>query len=89
MKRTQQSLEEIISATPDYIRREVALSNSISSRIEQLMKARGLNKKQFATAIGKQPCEITKWLSGQHNFTMATLAMISSFFDEDIVVVKG
>lgn len=52
-----------------------------------LMRERGLTKKQFAEALGRRPSEITKWLSGQHNFTIATLSMLSSFFGQPIVSV--
>ena len=41
----------------------------------------------IARSIGKRPCEITKWLSGQHNFTLSTLAMLSSFFGQPIITV--
>ena len=45
------------------------------------------SKAEFARAVGKRPCEITKWLSGQHNFTLSTLAMLSSFFGQPIITV--
>jgi transcriptional regulator with XRE-family HTH domain len=51
------------------------------------MDARGITRKQFADSLGKRPCEVTKWLSGQHNFTISTLAMLSSFFGKPIVSV--
>lgn len=68
-------------------RAETRLSFEISNRIDFLMNERGLSKKQFAEAIGKRPSEITRWLSGEHNFTIATLAMLSSFFGQPIIQV--
>ena len=49
------------------------------------MMQRGLTKVEFAQALGKRPSEITKWLSGQHNFTVRTIAMLSTFFGEPII----
>ena len=69
------------------IKREADLSFQISDRIYDLMQERGLSKKQFADALGKRPCEVTKWLSGQHNFTISTLAMLSAFFGKSIISV--
>ena len=66
---------------------ETELSFEISDRIYELMNEHGLSKKQFAEALGRRPSEITKWLSGQHNFTIATLSMLSSFFGQPIVTV--
>lgn len=53
----------------------------------ELMTARGLTKIQFAKALGKKPSEITKWLSGQHNFTLKTISMLSVFFGEPLIKI--
>lgn len=87
MKRTEKSLEEMLGAIPENIKIEVDLSFDISDRIDALMHERGLTKKQFADAIGHRPSEVTKWLSGQHNFTIATIAMLSAFFGQPIITV--
>ena len=87
MKDAKKKYTEMVGAVPDHIKREVDLCFDISDKIYCLMQERGLSKKQFADAIGKRPCEITKWLSGQHNFTISTLAMISSFFKCPIISV--
>lgn len=87
MKRTAKSLEEMLGPIPERIQREADLSFQISDRIYGLMQERGLSKKQFADALGKRPCEVTKWLSGQHNFTISTLAMLSAFFGKSIITV--
>ncbi|MCF0168584.1 MAG: helix-turn-helix transcriptional regulator, partial [Bacteroidales bacterium] len=67
---------------------EVGLEMAISDRISNLMTSKGLSKAEFARAVGKRPCEITKWLSGQHNFTLKTLAMLSVFFGESLIAIK-
>ena len=64
-----------------------SLSFFITNKINALIQERGLSKKQFADQLGKRPSEITRWLSGQHNFTVSTLAMLSSFFGKSIISV--
>ncbi len=59
----------------------------VADRIEALMKERGLNQKQLAMAIGHRPSEISKWLSGQHNFTLKTIAMLTHFFGKPLITV--
>lgn len=71
----------------EQVKYEIELSFAISNKIDALMKERGLSKKQFADQIGKRPSEITRWLSGQHNFTLFTLAMLSAFFGQSIINV--
>ncbi len=70
----------MVSQVPPEIKEEINLSFAISNKIDALMQERGLSKKEFADQIGKRPSEITRWLSGQHNFTVSTLAMLSAFF---------
>ncbi len=87
MKDAKNTYRDMVASVPADIKAEVNLSFKISDRIEFLMHEKGLSKKQFADALGRRPSEITKWLSGQHNFTIATIAMLSSFFGQPIVTV--
>lgn len=50
-------------------------------RIADAIDAKGWSKSEFAAAIGKAPSEVSRWLSGTHNFTLDTLS--------DIEVVLG
>jgi ribosome-binding protein aMBF1 (putative translation factor) len=87
MKTMKTPLKEMLSAVPADIQHEVDLEVAISNRINDLMLKRGLSKLEFAQALGKRPSEVTKWLSGQHNFTIRTLSLLSSFFGESLVRV--
>ena len=87
MKTAYDKYEAIVRAIPPHIKAEGDLEFAISTRIYDLMTQRGLSKAEFARAIGKRPCEITKWLSGQHNFTLATIAMLTTFFGQPIISV--
>lgn len=87
MRNANISLQEIFNEIPVEKREETRLSFAISNRLAALMQERGLNKRQFAKALGKRPNEITRWLSGEHNFTISTLAMLSTFFGKSIINV--
>ena len=87
MKKAKNSYRKMVASIPEDIKAEMDLSFAISDRIDFLMNERGLSKKQFAEALGRRPSEITKWLSGQHNFTIATLGMLSAFFGQPIITV--
>jgi ribosome-binding protein aMBF1 (putative translation factor) len=45
----------------------------LAVRIDESIKSKGWKKKDFAKSIKKKPSEISKWLSGTHNFTADTL----------------
>lgn len=88
MKTTNTSFRQMVAAVPAEIKREIDLEFAISNRIYELMTKRGLSKVEFAQALGKRPSEITKWLSGQHNFTLRTISLLSVFFGEDLIAVS-
>ena len=85
MKTMKTPFKRMLEAVPADIQQEVDLEVAISNRINDLMVQRGLSKQQFAQALGKRPSEVTKWLSGQHNFTIRTLTLLSTFFGEPLV----
>ena len=86
MRTMTTSFQQMVSRVPKDVMTEVDLSFAIADQINKLMLEKGLTKKQFADALGKKPSEVTKWLSGQHNFTIKTLAMLSSFFGKSLIV---
>jgi transcriptional regulator with XRE-family HTH domain len=45
----------------------------LAARIDDARKAKGWSQHEFAEQMGKNPSEISKWLSGTHNFTSDTL----------------
>lgn len=57
----------------------------LAARIDDAMKAIGLKKGQLARALKKQPSEITKWLSGTHNFTTETLWDIGDILGIELI----
>ena len=87
MKDIKNKYMDMVRQVPDEIKEEINLTFAISNKIDVLMRERGLSKKQFADQIGRRPSEITRWLSGQHNFTVSTLAMLSAFFGKSIISV--
>lgn len=87
MRTAFEEYNKIVAGIPPAIQREVEMQIAVSNRIYDLMVEKGLSKAEFARAMGKRPCEITKWLSGQHNFTLKTLASLSTFFGVPLVEV--
>lgn len=61
--------QNIPQSTFDFVSNRMILA----SRINETIKSRGWSQKQFADEMGKKPPEISRWLSGTHNFTTDTL----------------
>lgn len=56
---------------------KAARRRRIAEEISRALKKSGLSNKEFAERMHRVPSEVTKWLSGRHNFTSDTLAEIS------------
>ena len=87
VKRLNTSFDEMFANTSPAIQQEVAMEFAVSDRVCELMTQRGLTKLRFAQALGKKPSEVTKWLSGQHNFTLKTISMLSTFFGQPLIYI--
>lgn len=60
----------------------------LAAKIYDAMKAKGWNQKTLAEKMGKQPSEISKWLSGTHSFTSDTLWSIGDILRVDLLPVS-
>ncbi|WP_220100763.1 helix-turn-helix domain-containing protein [Chitinophaga oryzae] len=49
----------------------------LAGRIAGIMDSRHMSNKELAARMGKNPSEISRWLSGTHNFTIDTLSEIA------------
>ena len=85
---TWKLVEQLIDAVPAEQKKQYDYSNEISDRLDAILKERGISQRGLARMTGKRPSEVTRWLSGQHNFTLATIAKLSVVLDYDFIVVK-
>lgn len=68
-------------------KKQVDWSMGISDRISDILAQRGMTQKQFAKQMGRSEAEVSRWLAGMHNFTLATLAKISATIGVDLISV--
>lgn len=61
----------------------------LAARIDEAIKAKGWKQKDLAKALKKSPSEISKWLSGTHNFTSDSLFDIERVLGISIVSVDN
>ena len=80
----QDELNEI----PDDLKKEVDWSFAIADKIEKVLNERNITHKEWASQIGKTEAEISRWVSGTHNFTLRTLAKISVALGEDLIKLE-
>lgn len=79
--------QRIMDETPKEVRIFVRKYGDIVVRINQLLREKGYTQKNLAEKMDKTPSEISKWLSGEHNFTLRSLAKLEAELDADIFYV--
>lgn len=63
--------------TPDpVIDKFVDTSFDLSDRIHEILEARGISQRELAEMLGKKESQVSKWMTGTHNFTIKTLALL-------------
>lgn len=80
--------DELYSQISKESKRSSAYSFAIAARISEILCRKGWSQADFAKIIGKKESEISRWLGGGHNFTIATIAKIEAALGEDILSVK-
>lgn len=71
-----QLFRQCLAAIPEEQKAEFELSFGIAERISEILKTKNLTQKDFANQLHKRESEISKWMTGRHNFTMQTIAKI-------------
>ena len=72
---------QCLASVPEDQKAKFELSFGIAERISEVLKSKNLTQKDFAQKLHKRESEISKWMTGRHNFTMQTIAKIASTTD--------
>lgn len=79
----RKTLDEIPPETHIFIRKYT----DILDRVQALLDKKGMKRRDLAAALGKSESEVSKWLAGEHNFTLKSIAKLEAVLGEDILVV--
>ena len=83
----QKLFRQIVDETPAELKTQLRFSDSIAEKLDKLLKERGMSQRDLAKNTGKTEAEVSRWLGGTHNFTLRTLAKISTALGEDLITV--
>lgn len=82
---TNKIMDNIRLNTPAETNKQVDLCVAIANRVYELMGELGMKQRDLALLLGKSETEVSRWLSGTHNLTIATIAKIAIALDDDII----
>jgi transcriptional regulator with XRE-family HTH domain len=80
---------QIQEETPEEVRIFVRQYTDIVLRINKILQAKGYTQKDLAERMNKKPSEINKWLKGNHNLTLKTIAKLEAELGEPIIYTSG
>ena len=85
--KTNKIMDEIRSSISPEMKLQMEMSVAIANRIYEILETRGMTQKDLAKKLGKTETEVSRWLSGTHNLTLATICKISAALEADVVKV--
>lgn len=82
-------MEMIRQQTPPEVQKQVDLCVAIANRVYDLLEERGMSQRDLARTLGKTETEVSRWLSGTHNLTIATIAKMAAVLGDDIITATS
>ncbi|RZL10904.1 MAG: XRE family transcriptional regulator [Hymenobacter sp.] len=67
-------------------KRFVDKSLQLAGLIAAAMQRQHLTQKALAERLGKQESEVSRWLTGLHNFTLKTLTRLEAVLGEELIL---
>lgn len=83
------TLAKSIMASADPVKvKRIETRMLVAQMLHDYLSLRDISQQSLAGKMGKQPSEVSKWLSGDHNFTIDTLSDIGYYLDMDFFARK-
>lgn len=81
------NLQDYVNDIPADVKKEVDWSFAIADKIEATLQEKRISHKELAKRMGKTEAEVSRWVCGTHNFTLRTIAKISTAIGVDLIGV--
>ena len=75
-KHTSKIMQGLLEESSPVEMQQTRMKMHIAAKIDDTLQSKGWTRSKLATKLGKSRSEITKWLSGTHNFTVDTLTEV-------------
>jgi transcriptional regulator with XRE-family HTH domain len=79
--------QKILDEAPVSVDIFVQKYTDLVMRIHEILDEKGITQAALAASMDKKPSEISKWLSGEHNFTLRSIAKLEAELGEELLIV--
>ena len=86
---TERLFNKIVDETPQEIKTQMDWQFGLADIIYNRLQEIGMSKKELAQKVGTSPAAVSRWVGGGHNFTLSTLAKISSVLGVPLISVAS
>ena len=76
-----------LAAIPEHQKAKFELSFGIAERMDAILKEKNISQRELAHRLGKRESEVSRWLTGRHNFTTSTIAKIETALGSPLVQI--
>jgi transcriptional regulator with XRE-family HTH domain len=77
-------LANVKPETTQYVQKNIAIAFQVREILERHPTIN--SQKALADALGKEPSEISKWLSGLHNLSLESITKMETVLGQDIIL---
>ncbi len=74
-----------LSQVSDEVKYFVDNSVEITNQIHSILERQGKTQRDLANLLGKSESEVSKWLTGTHNFTLKSISKIEVVLNEKLI----
>lgn len=89
MNNKKEWFDSKLKAVPSNISEEVSLSADVISRLDYILKTKGITQRELAKRMGRSEAVISRWTTGFPNLTLKTISELSAAVGEPLVVVPS
>ncbi|AZI31925.1 helix-turn-helix domain-containing protein [Kaistella carnis] len=79
--------KQILEETPLETKIFVDKYSDLILRINQILRDKGISQKELAENMDKKPSEISRWLSGNQNITLRSIAKLEAELGETLIEI--
>jgi ribosome-binding protein aMBF1 (putative translation factor) len=86
---TERLFNKLVDETPQEIKTQMDWQFDLADVIYNRLQEIGMSKKELAQKVGTSPAAVSRWVGGGHNFTLSTLAKISSALGVPLISIAS
>ncbi len=78
--------DKALNSVEEDVKRFVENSMDVADQIHYILSEKNITQRELADLLNKNESEISKWMSGTHNFTFRSISKLEAILGADIML---